>query len=266
MTTPLQALGATLGYDGHTVSRNLTVSVPDRSFTVILGPNACGKSTLLRSLARLLHPREGTVLLDGRDIAELPSRQVARRLGLLPQTSVAPEGITVRDLVARGRFPHQSMLRQWSREDDQAIDRALAATNITSLAHRTVDALSGGQRQRVWISLVLAQETPLLLLDEPTTFLDITHQLEVLNLCRALHETGEYTLVAVLHDLNLAFRYATHLIVMNEGLVVAEGKPEDIVTAELIREVYQISCICIPDPITGKPMIVPTHEVHPGPS
>lgn len=258
MTAPFQIRDATLGYDEYTVSHALNLEIPKHSFTVILGPNACGKSTLLRSLARLLPPQHGSVLLDGQDIAALPSRTVARRLGLLPQSSVAPESITVRDLVARGRFPHQKMLRQWSQEDDLAVDSALAATGVTDLAHRRVDSLSGGQRQRVWISLVLAQQTPLLLLDEPTTFLDITHQLEILNLCRTLHETGRYTLVAVLHDLNLAFRYASHLIVMKEGAVVAAGTPDQIITAELIEEVYQIRCICIPDPVTGKPMIVPT--------
>lgn len=258
MTAPLQVINATLGYENHTVSQALNLEIPDRSFTVILGPNACGKSTLLRSLARLLPTQQGSVLLDGQEIATLPSRAVARRLGLLPQSSVAPEGITVRDLVSRGRFPHQKMLRQWSPEDDRAIDKALAATGVTTLASRKVDSLSGGQRQRVWISLVLAQETPLLLLDEPTTFLDITHQLEILNLCRDLHATGDYTLVAVLHDLNLAFRYASHLIVMKNGAVVAKGRPEDIVTAELIEEVYQINCICMPDPVNGRPMIIPT--------
>lgn len=258
MSAPLQVIDATLGYADHRVSQALNLSIPDRSFTVILGPNACGKSTLLRSLARLLPPQQGSVLLDGQDIARRPSREVAKRLGLLPQSSTAPEGITVRDLVSRGRFPHQKMLRQWSQEDDYAIDRALAATGVTDLATHKVDALSGGQRQRVWISLVLAQETPLLLLDEPTTFLDITHQLEVLNLCRSLHNSGDYTLVAVLHDLNLAFRYASHLIVMKDGAIVASGAPGDIVSAQLIEEVYQISCICIPDPVTGQPMIVPT--------
>lgn len=149
------------------------------------------------------------------------------------------------------------MLRQWSTEDDLAIDRALLATGVSDLAERKVDSLSGGQRQRVWISLVLAQETPLLLLDEPTTFLDITHQLEILNLCKNLHATSDYTLVAVLHDLNLAFRYASHLIIMKDGEVVAAGDPNDIVTAELIEEVYNVKCLCIPDPVNGKPMIVP---------
>ena len=258
-TSPLRGVGLTLGYGGAPVSSHLNVDVPDGSFTVIIGPNACGKSTLLRALARLLPPEAGTVFLDGRDIRESNSKAIARRLGLLPQTSTSPAGITVRDLVARGRFPHQSLLRQWSSTDDDAVANALAATGVSDLASRRVEELSGGQRQRVWLSLVLAQETPLLLLDEPTTFLDITHQLDVLRLCRKLHHDG-YTLVAVLHDLNLAFRFATHLIVMSEGKVVAQGTPEEIVTADLIGVVYNISCMCFPDPATGRPMIVPTDD------
>ncbi len=254
---PLEARDLTLGYGGAPISEHLDVAVPDGSFTVIIGPNACGKSTLLRALSRLLDPQAGSVILDGRDIQDYSSKKVARRLGLLPQSSTSPAGITVRDLVARGRFPHQSLLRQWSAADDDAVASALEATGVSELAHRKVDELSGGQRQRVWISLVLAQQTPLLLLDEPTTFLDITHQLEVLGLCRALNQDG-YTLVAVLHDLNMAFRYATHLIVMKEGAVVAQGSPREIVTAELIEEVYGISCLCLPDPVTGGPMIVTT--------
>lgn len=256
--TPLAGRDLTLGYGRGPVSEHLDVEVPDGSFTAIIGPNACGKSTLLRALSRLLEPEEGSVVLDGRDIRDLPSRAIARRLGLLPQSSTSPSGITVRDLVARGRFPHQSLLRQWSPEDDRAVAHALAATGVTDLAGRRVDELSGGQRQRVWLSLVLAQETPLLLLDEPTTFLDLTHQLEVLDLCRGLHEGGGYTLVAVLHDLNLAFRYASHLIVMKEGRVIAQGRPEDVVDAALIEEVYDVPCLCLPDPVTGRPWIVPT--------
>ena len=258
-TSPLRGVGLTLGYGGEPVSSNLDVIVPDGSFTVIIGPNACGKSTLLRALARLLPPEAGKVILDGRDIRESNSKAIARRLGLLPQTSTSPAGITVKDLVARGRFPHQSLLRQWSSADDSAVAQALAATGVADLASRRVEELSGGQKQRVWLSLVLAQETPLLLLDEPTTFLDITHQLDVLRLCRKLHKDG-YTLVAVLHDLNLAFRFATHLIVMCDGKVVAQGSPEEIVTADLIGDVYNISCMCFPDPATGRPMIVPTDD------
>ena len=254
---PMEARDATLAYGERVVSEHLDVRVPDGSFTVIIGPNACGKSTLLRALARLLAPSRGTVLLDGRDIATRPSRAVARRLGLLPQSPVSPEGITVRDLVSRGRFPYQGMLRQWSTEDDAAVETAMRATGITGLAHRRMNELSGGQRQRTWLALVLAQQTSLLLLDEPTTFLDITYQLEVLNLCRDRHAQGGYTLVVVLHDLNLAFRYATNLIVMKGGRIVAQGPPGEIVTAELIEEVYGIGCLCLPCPATGAPMIVP---------
>ncbi len=261
---PLQGTDLTLGYGATTVSEHLDVGIPDGSFTAIIGPNACGKSTLLRALSRLLDPEGGQVILDGRDIRRYPSKVVARRLGLLPQSSTSPEGISVRDLVARGRFPHQALLRQWSIADDEAVARALASTGVTDLADRRVDELSGGQKQRVWLSLVLAQETSLLLLDEPTTFLDITHQLEVLDLCRDLHDSGRYTLVAVLHDLNLAFRYASHLIVMKEGRVVAQGIPEDIVTADLISEVYDIACLCLPDPVTGRPWIIPTESDRPG--
>lgn len=255
---PLAGRDLTLGYGAVPVSEHLDVEVPDGSFTAIIGPNACGKSTLLRALSRLLDPEGGTVVLDGHDIRDFPSRQVARRLGLLPQSSVSPQGITVHDLVARGRFPHQSLLRQWSPEDERAVAHALEATGVADLSARRMDELSGGQRQRVWLSLVLAQETPLLLLDEPTTFLDLTHQLEVLDLCRRLHESGTYTLVAVLHDLNLAFRYASHLIVMKQGRVVAQGHPTEIVDAALVEEVYDVPCLCLPDPVTGRPWIIPT--------
>ncbi|MFT0848435.1 ABC transporter ATP-binding protein [Actinomycetaceae bacterium L2_0104] len=259
---PLAGQDLTLGYGGIPISEHLDVTVPEDSFTVIIGPNACGKSTLLRALSRLLDPEQGSVILDGRDIQEYSSKTVARRLGLLPQSSTSPTGITVRDLVSRGRFPHQTLLRQWSQADDDAVNAALEATGVATLSERRVDELSGGQRQRVWISLVLAQQTPLLLLDEPTTFLDITHQLDVLGLCRTLNQNG-YTLVAVLHDLNMAFRYASHLIVMKDGAVIAQGHPQQIVTAELIEYVYGISCLCQPDPVTGGPMIVTTETLSP---
>ncbi len=257
MTSTLAAQGLTVGYDGRIVSTDLDVEIPTGSFTAIIGPNACGKSTLLRALSRLLAPRAGQVVLDGKAITEYSSREVARRLGLLPQSSTAPDGITVADLVSRGRFPHQSMLRQWSAADERAVQEAMTATGVAGLAEHAVDQLSGGQRQRVWLALVLAQQTPVLLLDEPTTFLDIAHQIEVLSLCRRLHDTGDYTLVAVLHDLNMAFRYADHVIAMKDGRVVATGAPDDIVTAELIGAVYDIECVCVPDPVTGRPMVVP---------
>jgi len=254
--SPLRAQDLTLAYDGNVVARDLTVSIPEGGFTAIVGPNACGKSTLLRALVRVLKPRAGSVLLDGADISSLPTKEVARRLGLLPQTSTAPDGVTVADLVARGRHPYQRLLRQWSHEDEQAVRDAMTQTAVDTLAERLVDELSGGQRQRVWLAMALAQSTPLLLLDEPTTFLDIAHQMEVLDLCAELHRQGR-TLVAVLHDLNHACRYATHLIAMREGAVVAQGEPSQIVDADLVEEVFGVRCLVVPCPVTGAPMVVP---------
>ena len=256
-TGRLRADAVTLGYDARVISTGLTVDIPDSEFTVIVGPNACGKSTLLRALARMLNPTSGAVLLDGREISSYPSKEVARRLGLLPQSSTAPDGITVADLVARGRYPHQRLLRQWSRTDEQVVAEALAATGVDDLADRPVDELSGGQRQRVWLAMALAQQTPILLLDEPTTFLDIAHQIEMLDLCADLHAQQGRTLVAVLHDLNHACRYATHLIAMRAGTVVAVGKPSEIVTAELVEDVFGLACRVIEDPETGTPLIIP---------
>ncbi|MFI9240297.1 ABC transporter ATP-binding protein [Streptomyces sp. NPDC053079] len=253
----LTADAVTLAYDGRVIAENLSVAVPDHSFTVIVGPNACGKSTLLRALSRMLKPAAGSVLLDGAAIGSYPAKKVARTLGLLPQSSVAPDGITVADLVARGRHPHQGLLRQWSPEDERVVEESMAATGVAALADRYVDELSGGQRQRVWIAMALAQRTPLLLLDEPTTFLDIQHQIEILDLCAELHEEQGRTLVAVLHDLNHAARYATHLIAMRDGAVVAEGPPGEVVTAELVERVFGLRCEVIDDPQTGTPLVVP---------
>ncbi|WP_377270946.1 ABC transporter ATP-binding protein [Peterkaempfera sp. SMS 1(5)a] len=260
MTTRLRGTGLTLAYDRRTIAEGLTVEVPDHSFTVIVGPNACGKSTLLRALSRMLSPTAGSVLLDGRDIAGLPARQVARTLGLLPQSSVVPDGITVAELVARGRYPHQRLLRQWSAEDERVVAESMAATGVTELADRDVDELSGGQRQRVRIAMALAQQTPLLLLDEPTTYLDIAHQVEILDLCARLHQEEGRTLVAVLHDLNQAARYATRLIAMRDGRVVAQGAPAEIVTPELVEAVFRLPCRVIPDPETGTPLVVPARS------
>ncbi|MFF4370913.1 ABC transporter ATP-binding protein [Streptomyces sp. NPDC001594] len=254
----LTAENVTLGYDQRVIAENLSVEIPDHSFTVIVGPNACGKSTLLRALSRMLKPTAGRVLLDGRAITSTPAKQVARTLGLLPQSSVAPDGITVADLVARGRYPHQGLLRQWSAEDERIVLESMASTGVAELADRAVDELSGGQRQRVWIAMALAQQTPLLLLDEPTTYLDIQHQLEVLDLCAQLHEEQGRTLVAVLHDLNQAARYATHLIALRGGVVVAEGPPAEVVTAGLVEEVFGVACRVIDDPETGTPLVVPS--------
>ena len=253
----LRAEAVELGYDKRTVIGELSAAIPDGSFTVIVGPNACGKSTLLRALARMLKPRAGRVLLDGETITSRSSKEVARELGLLPQSPIAPDGISVADLVARGRYPHQKLLRQWSSEDERAVAAAMAATNVETLSERIVDELSGGQRQRVWLAMALAQETPILLLDEPTTYLDIAHQVEVMDLLADLHEAGGRTLVAVLHDLNHAARYATHLVAMRAGAVVAQGPPAQVVTAELVEEVFGLRARVVPDPETGTPLVVP---------
>ena len=255
-STRLRVEDATLAYDNRVISSGLTVDIPDRSFTVIVGPNACGKSTLLRSLSRLLKPQQGRVLLDGKAIGAMKPKDVARTIGLLPQTSVAPDGITVVDLVSRGRYPHQGMIRQWTSADESAVVDAMRATDVAELASRAVDELSGGQRQRVWAAMALAQQTPILLLDEPTTFLDIAHQIELLDLFARLHREGN-TIVAVLHDLNHAARYASHLIVMKAGEVVATGAPADIVTAELVEHVFGLPCLIIEDPVSKTPLIVP---------
>ena len=255
----LRAEDATLAYDRRVVAEHLTVEIPPDSFTVILGPNACGKSTLLRALSRLLAPAAGLVVLDGKSIHEQPAKEVARTLGLLPQSSTAPEGITVASLVARGRYPHQKLIRAWRQEDEDAVADAMHATGVHELAARPVAELSGGQRQRVWAAMTLAQETSILLLDEPTTYLDISYQIELLNLFARLHRQGR-TLVAVLHDLNHAARYATHLIVMKAGQVIATGPPAEVLTADLVEHVYGLACIVIDDPVTGTPLVVPSDD------
>ncbi|MFC8666971.1 ABC transporter ATP-binding protein [Streptomyces sp. NPDC057199] len=252
----LRVESATIGYDRRIISEHLSVAIPDESFTVIVGPNACGKSTLLRSLSRLRKPSAGQVVLDGVDINSYKTKEVARRVGLLPQASIAPDGITVADLVARGRYPHQGFIRQWTEDDEQAVLRAMHQTSVADLSGRLVDELSGGQRQRVWVAMALAQHTDIMLLDEPTTFLDITHQIELMELFTDLHHVG-HTLVAVLHDLNHAARYGTHLIAMKDGAVVAEGPPDQVVTAELVEEVFGLRCLVVPDPVAGSPQVVP---------
>jgi iron complex transport system ATP-binding protein len=257
----LAARGVTVGYGGRTVIDALDVAIPPGVITTIIGPNGCGKSTLLRTLTRLHKPSSGTVVLDGEDIAGLRTRDVAKKLGLLPQAPVAPEGLTVADLVARGRHPHQSWLRQWSSDDAGVVERALAMTGVSELADRPVDSLSGGQRQRVWISMTLAQGTDLLLLDEPTTYLDLAHAMDVLDLVDDLHESG-CTVVMVLHDLNLATRYSDNLIVMRAGAILAQGHPRDVITAELLREAFGLQATVIDDPVGDRPLIVPIGRTH----
>ncbi|WP_184583433.1 ABC transporter ATP-binding protein [Lipingzhangella halophila] len=250
-----------MAYDKRVIGEHLSVDIPDGvGFTVILGPNASGKSTLLRSLSRLLKPSAGTVYLDGKDIHAMRAKEVAARLGLLPQSAIAPAGISVFDLVRRGRYPHQSILARWSEEDERSVRRALNQTAMTELADRPIDELSGGQRQRAWVAMALAQESPILLLDEPTTFLDVSHQVSLMDLFADLNRNSRRTIVAVLHDINHAARYAGHLIVMSGGSVVAEGSPEDVLTSGLLAEVFNVDATIIEDPVNGGPLVVTRHR------
>ncbi|WP_308799708.1 ABC transporter ATP-binding protein [Agromyces silvae] len=260
----LRAEAVSLGYDGRRVIDGLDLVLPQGRITAIVGPNACGKSTLLRGLARL-HPLEaGRVTLEGEDLTRMPRRDVARRVGVLPQSSIAPDGVRVADLVGRGRYPHQGWFGRHSSDDDEVVAEALAATGVADLADRPIDELSGGQRQRVWIAMVLAQKTDLVLLDEPTTFLDVTHQLELLDLLTSLNRERGTTVVMVLHELNLAARYADHLVVMSAGRVVAEGAPGQVLTSEIVQRAFGLSARVIPDPVSGSPMIVPIGRFHSG--
>lgn len=252
----------TLGYGDRTVIENLDLHVPPGEVTAIVGANACGKSTLLRSMSRLLAPRAGRVILDGKSVHRMPAKQLARTLGLLPQSPIAPEGITVADLVGRGRNPHQGILSRWSTADDLAVADALEATATVALADRSVDELSGGQRQRVWIAMALAQQTDLLLLDEPTTFLDVSHQIEVLDLLTDLNRTRGTTIVMVLHDLNLAARYADHLVALAAGQVYARGTPSEVLTEKGVRAVFGLDSRVILDPTSGKPLMLPIGRHH----
>jgi iron complex transport system ATP-binding protein len=254
---PLRAAGLTLAYDELVAVRDLDLAVPPGRITAVVGANGCGKSTLLRALARLLQPRRGAVLLDGREISELPTKEVAKRVGILPQSPVAPDGLTVEDLIARGRYPHQRVFRQWSREDESAVESALSATGTADLRDRPLDELSGGQRQRAWIAMTLAQETELLLLDEPTTFLDLAHQVEVLDLLAALVERHSRTVVMVLHDLNQACRYADLLVALRDGRIHATGRPEDVVDAPFVEEVFGLRARVVEDEVTGAPLCLP---------
>ena len=255
--TRLYVDNVSLDYGGATIVDQLSLGVPDGQVTVIVGANACGKSTLLRGLARLLRPSGGSVMLDGEAIHQRSTKEVAKVLGLLPQNPIAPEGVTVVDLVGRGRHPHQSMLRRWSAADDDAVALALTATGTSDLADRMVDELSGGQRQRVWIAMALAQGTDLLLLDEPTTYLDVAHQVEMLDLLADLNAERGTTIVMVLHDLNLSARYAHHLVALKHGQIIAEGVPADVVTEKVVHEVFGLNCQVITDPVSATPLVVP---------
>jgi iron complex transport system ATP-binding protein len=252
----IEVQSITLAYENDVIIRNLSLSIPRGGITALVGPNGCGKSTLLRGLSRLLKPRGGAVLLDGRDIWSMPTKVLAQQLGILPQSPVTPEGLTVYELVAQGRYPHQTFMQQWTADDERLAQEALRITGLTELSDRPVDSLSGGQRQRAWIAMTLAQDTDYLLLDEPTTFLDLAFQIDVLDLLDDLHKEGK-TIIMVLHDLNHACRYADHLITLREGSIEAQGNPAAILDEVLVERVFGIRCQIIPDPVTGTPLVVP---------
>jgi iron complex transport system ATP-binding protein len=247
----------TLAYGDSLIIEELNLSIPKGEITVFIGANGCGKSTLLRSLARLLKPKKGTILLDGKEIAKVQTKEVAKKLAILPQSPQAPEGLTVLQLVKQGRYPYQNWLRQWSEEDEEKVNKALQATGMEKLKERPVDSLSGGQRQRAWIAMTLAQDTDILLLDEPTTYLDLTHQIEILDLLFELNEKEKRTIVMVLHDLNLACRYAHHIVAIKDRKVFAEGKPEEVINCHLVKEVFQMECQVTMDPLFGTPLCIP---------
>lgn len=257
----LSADGLSLAYEEQRVIEDLSLEIPEGRITSVVGPNGCGKSTLLRSMARLMKPRGGAVYLDGDAISNLPTREVAKRLGILPQDPQAPEGLTVRELAAQGRYPHQGWFSQWSKEDERAIERALEITGVLDLADRPLDTLSGGQRQRAWISMALAQETNTLLLDEPTTFLDMAHQLEVLKLLDRLNQEEGRTILMVLHDLNNASRYSHHMVALCRGSVFTSGSPHEVMTPEVLREVFGVEADIVDDPRSGIPLCMP-YELH----
>ncbi|SEN73697.1 ABC transporter ATP-binding protein [Lihuaxuella thermophila] len=257
MSKGLAAKNLTLSYGSSTIIRELNLIIPHGKITVLVGSNGCGKSTLLRSLARLLKPRKGCVLLNGKEIAKQSTREVAKQLSILPQSPSAPEGLTVLQLVKQGRYPYQTWTRQWSVEDEAKVNWALQVTQMSALAEHPVDSLSGGQRQRAWIAMTLAQDTDILLLDEPTTYLDLTHQIEILDLLYDLNVQQGRTIIMVLHDLNLACRYAHHIVAIQNQQVYAQGRPEDIVTEQMVEDVFHLKSLITTDPLFGTPLCIP---------
>ncbi|WP_457664149.1 ABC transporter ATP-binding protein [Sinorhizobium medicae] len=256
----LETRAASIGYGARLILRDLDLSVPEASFTVLLGPNGCGKSTLLRALAGLIRPQQGTVLINGYSISMFPRKELAQRIGLLSQNQSAPEGMTVMDLVRQGRYPHRTLFGRWTKEDDEACKEALAVTDTADLAGEKFDTLSGGQRQRAWIAMTLAQRTSVLLLDEPTTFLDLSHQIDTLRLARKLVRERGVTIVAVLHDLNQAARYADNLVLLKHGAIVSEGSPADVLTSDIVKRVFDVDVTIITEPRTQAPICVPVED------
>ena len=258
----LSARQLAIAYDQIIILSELDLAIPKGKITALVGPNGCGKSTLMKGLGRLIKPRQGVVYLDGKSITQQSTKAIARQMGLLPQSPRAPEGLTVRELAAQGRYPHQTWLQQWSEADEQAVEAALSITGMTELSDRPLDTLSGGQRQRAWIAMTLAQDTPILLLDEPTTFLDIAHQIEVLDLLLYLNQAQSRTIVMVLHEINQACRYADYLVALRDGVIYAQGHPSHIMTRNMMQDVFGIDSHIMPDPITGTPMCIPVSRTH----
>ncbi|PAF29626.1 ABC transporter ATP-binding protein [Paenibacillus sp. 7516] len=261
-THEFQAEDLVAGYDNKTVIHGVDLAIPSNQISVIIGANGCGKSTLLKTLARLIKPISGKITLDGKPISKFPPKQLARVVGLLPQSPIVPEGISVADLVGRGRFPHQSLLSGWTKKDYEAVAEAMEIMDITEFANHNIDELSGGQRQRVWIAMALAQQTDILFLDEPTTFLDITYQVEILDLLTDLNRRHGTTIVMVLHDINLSARYADHIIALVEGKLVAEGAPSDVITSTMVKDIFGLDCTVVEDPLSGSPLVVPRGRYH----
>lgn len=261
-THTFQAESLTAGYDKKPILQDISIAIPSNQISIIIGANGCGKSTLLKTMARLIKPTSGQILLDDKPINKIPSKQLARVLGLLPQSPIVPEGITVADLVGRGRFPHQTFLKGWSKKDYEAVAEAMEIMNITEFADRNIDELSGGQRQRVWIAMALAQQTDILFLDEPTTYLDITYQIEILDLLTDLNRKYGTTIVMVLHDINLSARYADHIFALHKGKLVAEGAPSEVITSSLIKDIFNLNCRVIEDPVSDSPNVVPIGRHH----
>lgn len=261
-THTFQAECVTAGYDNKTILQDISVTIPNNQISIIIGANGCGKSTLLKTMARLIKPTSGQVTLDGKPIQKIPTKQLARVLGLLPQSPVVPEGITVADLVGRGRFPYHTFLKEWTRKDYEVVAEAMEIMNITELANCHIDELSGGQRQRVWIAMALAQQTDILFLDEPTTYLDITYQVEILDMLTDLNKKHGTTIVMVLHDINLSARYADHIFALHKGKLVAEGTPAEVITRSLIKDIFGLDCMVVQDPISDSPSVVPIGRHH----
>lgn len=262
MTHLFQAEQLVAGYDNRPVIHGVDLVIPSNKISVMIGANGCGKSTLLKTLSRLIKPLSGKITIDGTPLGKIPSKQLARIIGLLPQSPIVPEGITVADLVGRGRYPHQSMFSGWTRKDYEAVAEAMSIMDVTEFANCHIDELSGGQRQRVWIAMALAQQTDILFLDEPTTFLDITYQVEILDLLTDLNRKYGTTIVMVLHDINLSTRYADHIFALHEGRLAAEGAPSEVITSSLIKRIFGLECTVMEDPLSSTPLVVPMGRHH----